>query len=197
MTWPLARAKKQGQGRQRPPFSRAHDAHMIETYFSEMCIRARHRPRRSREISCLVKDEAGRADGHWMRNWLSRIFAATGDPGTEARLTIRKAQARGLQLLIENLSTSQRDQYEKHGFFDVIGGQTGKRYRIWHGSQMNVELFDSNGRCLCKLCFEPIGHLGVGDVMLAQKIALELFESEARMVASKAPPAFTRLGQFL
>jgi len=32
----------------------------------------------------------------------------------------------------------------------------------------------------------PRGHLGVGDVMLAQKIALELFETEATKVATQA-----------
>jgi len=40
----------------------------------------------------------------------------------------------------------------------------------------------------------PRGHLGVGDVMLAQKIALELFETEATKVATKLPVAFCRLG---
>jgi hypothetical protein len=33
----------------------------------------------------------------------------------------------------------------------------------------------------------PEGHLAIGDVMLAQKIALELFESEALMVANRTP----------
>jgi hypothetical protein len=34
------------------------------------------------------------------------------------------------------------------------------------------------------LCFEPQGQLPVGDVMLAQKVALELFESKALRVAN-------------
>ena len=169
---------------------------MIETYISEFCIREHHRTRRSREISCVAKDEADRTDGHWMRNWLSRIFAATGVPGTEAHPTIREAQERGLQLLIENLSASQRDQYENHGYFDVIGRQTGKRYRIWHGSQTNVELLDSKGRCLYRLCFMPRGRLADGDVMLAQKMALELFEHEALKVANKIGGEFRRLNRF-
>jgi hypothetical protein len=37
------------------------------------------------------------------------------------------------------------------------------------------------------LCFEPQGQLPVGDVMLAQKIALELFESKALRVANASP----------
>ena len=58
----------------------------------------------------------------------------------------------------------------------MIGGDTGKRYRIHHGYQMNVEQLDQNGRRTRLLCFMPRGGLPVGDIMLAQKIALELFE---------------------
>jgi hypothetical protein len=36
------------------------------------------------------------------------------------------------------------------------------------------------------LCFEPQGALPVGDVMLAQKVALELFEWETLAVANKS-----------
>jgi hypothetical protein len=42
---------------------------------------------------------------------------------------------------------------------------------------------------VCVLCFVPEGHLPVGDVMLAQKLALESFEVEAIKVANMAPPA--------
>ena len=34
----------------------------------------------------------------------------------------REAHARGIRLLKENLSSAQRAQYEKRGYFDVIGG---------------------------------------------------------------------------
>ena len=37
------------------------------------------------------------------------------------------------------------------------------------------------------LCFMPEGHLAVGDVLLTQKLALELFESETLKVAHRAP----------
>jgi hypothetical protein len=50
---------------------------------------------------------------------------------------------------------------------------------------MNVELLDKNGRRYCCLCFRPVGTLATADVMLAQKIALELFEVEALKVANK------------
>jgi hypothetical protein len=93
------------------------------------------------------------------------------------------AHERGIEFLTQNLSPTQRQQYERHGYFDVIGGDTGKRYRIWHGSQLNVEQLDQNGRRV-RLCFMPKGGVPVGDIMLAQKIALEVFESEAIKVAT-------------
>jgi hypothetical protein len=92
---------------------------------------------------------------------------------------------RGFELLTHNLSPAQRKQYALHGYFDVIGGDTGRRYRIRHGCLMNVERLDQSGRRIQSLCFTPIGRLPVGDIMLAQKIALELFESDAVRIANR------------
>jgi hypothetical protein len=97
-------------------------------------------------------------------------------------------QHRSIQLLKENLSAAQRQQYERHCHFDVIGGSTGTRYRIRQGYQMNVEQLDRRGKRVRMLCFMPEGRLGVGDIMLAQKLALELFEDEAIKAANKARP---------
>ena len=96
----------------------------------------------------------------------------------------REAHARGILLLKENLSSAQRAQYEKRGYFDVVGGETSRRYRIRYGAQMNVHLLDTKGRPVCWLCFMPEGELVVGDIMLAQKLALELFESQTLKVAN-------------
>ena len=97
----------------------------------------------------------------------------------------KSAQERGIQLLKENLTAAQRQQYEKYGYFDVTGGKTGKRYRIRHGRQMNIEQLDRNGRRVCGWCFFPQGSLVSGDVMLAQKAALELFEADALRIANR------------
>jgi hypothetical protein len=43
---------------------------------------------------------------------------------------------------------------------------------------------DQSGKRMRVLCFMPEGGLPVGDVMLAQKIALELNEKEALAVAN-------------
>jgi hypothetical protein len=97
------------------------------------------------------------------------------------------AEARSAGLLVHNLSPVQRAQYAAHGHFDVTGGDTGRHYRIMRGYQMNVEELDSRGQRRRLLCFLPEGRVPVGDTMLAQKIALELFESEALKVAHHTP----------
>jgi hypothetical protein len=99
----------------------------------------------------------------------------------------KDAEDRGLQLLMRNLSPVQREQYENGGYFEVTGGVTGKRYRIRRGYQMNVEELDQKGRRVHLLCFVPEGRVPVADVMLAQKIALELFEPDAIRVAHRSP----------
>jgi hypothetical protein len=100
----------------------------------------------------------------------------------------RPAQVRSLQLLLPNLSPDQRQQFTYYNYFDVIGGETGTRYRIRNRHFLNVERLDHKGRCTCRLCFGPQGKLPISDVMLAQKLALELFESEAIKIANASPP---------
>jgi hypothetical protein len=118
---------------------------------------------------------------------LVRLFAA--EPARPRRLDLRdqECQERGMRLLRENLSAAQRDQHERCNYFEVIGGATGRRYRIRQGHQMNVEQLDGTGALVRLLCFMPEGCRWVGDVMLAQKFALELFETEATRIAHKAP----------
>ena len=57
-----------------------------------------------------------------------------------------------------------------------------KKYRIHRGTAMNVHEIDEAGRVKLGLCFVPKGYLVTGDVMLAQKIALETFERRALAV---------------
>jgi hypothetical protein len=96
-------------------------------------------------------------------------------------------EARGEALLRDWLSSEQRAQFDANGWFDVIGGQSGKRYRIHRGIAANVHEIDGNGRPIVGWCFVPSGHLVAGDVMLAQKIALETNELGALAVANRVP----------
>jgi hypothetical protein len=104
--------------------------------------------------------------------------------GTPAQIRRREAAQRGEHLLIENLSPSQRDQLRATGYFEVRGGTSGHRYRIRKGWQMNVDQLDEKGRRTACLCFSPEGLIVTGDVMLAQKLALELLEPESLKIAN-------------
>jgi hypothetical protein len=97
-------------------------------------------------------------------------------------------QGQSLRLLVRNLTPTQRHQLARHDYFEVIGGASGTRYRIRYGPTLNVETFDKNGRRQHMLCFAPKGYLPIGDIMLAQKIALELFEADAIKVANVSLP---------
>lgn len=97
-----------------------------------------------------------------------------------------EAVARGEKLLREWLSPAQREEYERSGCFDVKGSHSGRRYRITPKSSFNVEELDKESRCADRLCFLPKGHLVMGDMMLAQKIALETDEKAALKVANRA-----------
>ena len=83
-----------------------------------------------------------------------------------------------MRLLKSQLTPAQLRQYEEFGWFDVIGGDTGHRFRIYRGDALNVDEYDSTGRCVLRWRFMPTGNLVRGDVLLAQKLALELFELE-------------------
>nr|WP_271497733.1 hypothetical protein [Bradyrhizobium sp. CCBAU 11357] len=92
-----------------------------------------------------------------------------------------------MRLLRSWLSPQQRVEFDRKGYFDVVGGDTGKRYRIRRGTSGNVNEIDEYGRRGMGWCFVPIGGLVEGDVMLAQKIALETDEARALSVANPFP----------
>jgi hypothetical protein len=96
------------------------------------------------------------------------------------------ARARSMRLLETSLSPAQHQQWLRYRYFDVIGGDTGRCYRIHKGCTTNVALLNGSGGLVRYLCFEPRGALPVGDVILAQKLALELFETSALSVANKS-----------
>ena len=100
----------------------------------------------------------------------------------------RIREQRGLKLLREWLSQEQLAQYDAHRYFEVIGCHTGKRYRIRHGIGANIIELDDAALPRTGWCFVPRVPLVAGDVMLAQKIALETDERSARAVANNFTP---------
>ena len=97
-------------------------------------------------------------------------------------------ELRGRKLLMEWLSSEQLAQYDAHNYFEVTGCHTGKRYRIHHGMGTNVYELDDAGRPRAGWCFVPRDNLVAGDVMLAQKVALETDERDALAVANTFTP---------
>jgi hypothetical protein len=95
------------------------------------------------------------------------------------------SEARGLRLLRNWLSPKQREDFDRSGYFDVVGCDSRTRYRIRFGSAMNVHELDEIGNFRMGWCFVPDGSLVAGDVMLAQKIALETSEYAALSVAKR------------
>ena len=65
------------------------------------------------------------------------------------------------------------------------GGASGRRYRIRNTFSINVDELDEKRKVVRKWCFSPEGSLVTGDVLLAQKLALELFERDALAVANR------------
>jgi hypothetical protein len=95
------------------------------------------------------------------------------------------AEARGRLLLRHWLSAEQRAQFDELNYFEVVGCATGKRYRIHYAAFGNIEEMDEAGNPRLGWCFVPVGGLVPGDVMLAQKIALETDELAALVVAHR------------
>jgi hypothetical protein len=128
----------------------------------------------------------GRALAEWARKvqaWRERYRELYGEDFRETR---------GIRLLREWLSPGQRAQFDANRYFDVIGCDSGKLYRIQYGSTTNVHEIDGDGHSTDGWCFVPTGYLVAGDVMLAQKIALETNEFRALAVANRFPVQLPR-----
>jgi hypothetical protein len=100
----------------------------------------------------------------------------------------RRSEERSQVLLRQWLSPDQAEQYNRHQRFEVEGSDTGTRYRICRGTNMNVEELAADGYVTRRWCFAPEGTFATGDIMLAQKIALETFELDALAIANHDSP---------
>ena len=91
----------------------------------------------------------------------------------------RVAEQRALELLKSHLSDTQLAQFSASGRFEVTGGDTGTRYVVRNFTSINIEQLNSKGEPEKGWCFGPQGNLARGDLLLAQKLALECFEVQA------------------
>jgi hypothetical protein len=113
------------------------------------------------------------------------IAALLTEPRFRARSQARRqAEEKGFTLLRAWLTPEQATQWDARNKFEVIGCDTGTRYRIRQGTAMNVHQLDCAGRDVAHWCFAPEGEVVTGDVLLAQKIALETMEREVLALAN-------------
>jgi hypothetical protein len=112
------------------------------------------------------------------------IIVAMTDPQLPNWELRRLAEEKGLSLLRSWLTPEQDEQWSRDNAFDVVGCDTGTRYRITDSTTMNVIELDKDGQYVKRWCFAPVGPVVKGDVLLAQKIALETMEARARAVAN-------------
>jgi hypothetical protein len=140
------------------------------------------------DINPGASDNAAR--GWWTR--LTRWLTQDVPMGPPAELFAPQSERRALEFLKAHLSREQLKQFDREGTFDVVGGETGKVYRIGRGKQMNVHILGKRGEWIASLCFMPKGYLPMGDLLLAQKIALELYEDDVLRVANRAAPPHHR-----
>jgi hypothetical protein len=101
-----------------------------------------------------------------------------------------ESELRGIKLLREWLSPVQLAQFDRYGYFDVVGCDSGKTYRICYRCGTNIYELDRDGRRKVGWCFVPVDTLVAGDVVLAQKIALETSERRALAVARNFMPSW-------
>jgi hypothetical protein len=96
----------------------------------------------------------------------------------------KPAEERGFALLQAWLEPEQAEQWASQRAFEVLGCDTGTRYRITSGTAMNVHQLDQTGRTVARWCFLPESELVTGDILLAQKIALETMEKQVLKIAN-------------
>jgi hypothetical protein len=97
----------------------------------------------------------------------------------------KAAEEKALQLLLENLEENQAEIFKQTGAIPVVA-KSGRRYSIRKGTSGNVdELVDQSDVKKARLCFHPSDYsIPVYDVMLAQKLMLEICEEDARRIAN-------------
>jgi hypothetical protein len=94
----------------------------------------------------------------------------------------RRAKRRALSLMMRLLTPEQRQEFRKSGYFHVIGGSSGNRYRIRAATFANIDVVCASGTVMYRLCAHPAGDVPVYDVMAAQMLHLQDPATEKRFL---------------
>ena len=94
----------------------------------------------------------------------SSTYLLAGQASELERLQLQSRvwQPSGRRLLAEWLSPAQRAQFEQHRYFDVVGSDTGRTYRIHYGTAANVQLTTYFNGTLIHDCQTSVGTLSAG-----------------------------------
>lgn len=87
------------------------------------------------------------------------------------------AAARAKKLMRDNLTAIQREALEKHGWFLVEGGRSGKLYRVY-GNRHAGNIFELNDKMkeVAQYCVHANDNIPLGDQLLAQALSLRFDE---------------------
>ena len=94
----------------------------------------------------------------------------------------------GWDLLKSNLTREQVNQLHRTRAFDVIGGATGRRYRIRQGLIFNVDLLSEQGWRVLSFCIRPRGDLPMGDIMLRPAAPAPTMARRSKQCLEKTEP---------
>lgn len=106
----------------------------------------------------------------------------------EARTEV-SAQRKAERLLLQHLTSEQRDEYTRLKRFTVIGSD-GRLYRVNRGRTGNVELIEATNEgvfALERFCIHPSERVPDEDTMLAQKLLIESDLAAFRRIANITP----------
>lgn len=88
-----------------------------------------------------------------------------------------EAETKAKSLMHDNLTPIQREALEKHGWFLVEGGKSGKLYRIHARSYAgNIDELDDKMTAVARLCVHAASDIPLGDQLLAQALSLRFDE---------------------
>jgi hypothetical protein len=94
----------------------------------------------------------------------------------------RRASRRALVLLLTQLNPKQRQDFRTNGYFHVIGGRTGDRYRIRVGTIANIDVLRDDGVVKHRLCARLVDDVPAYDVMAAQLLHLQDATTELKFL---------------
>ena len=96
------------------------------------------------------------------------------------------AKKRSLELLFSHLTTKEAETFKEHGFFEVIGGETGTVYRIRNDPSLvaNIDVMNGPVRTHRLCAHADRWTIPIGDQLLSQKVMLEVQEREFLRIAN-------------